>query len=146
MQYPVSYPVSYLVSCPANDPKNRQPSQRVLVIDDSADNREILKLLLDSNGFSTDCAPNGEEALSFMKGSLDLPALILLDANMPVMDGYQFRIEQDKDQRLKDIPVVVMSGDHDPNMEERMNHPHSFLSKPFNMQNVVGHVSAFFGA
>lgn len=120
--------------------------QRILVIDDSADNRELLKLLLDSNGFRTDCAPNGAEALSLMKDHLDLPKLILLDANMPVMDGYRFRIEQNKDDRLKNIPVVVMSGEHDLSMNERMNFPHSFLPKPFNMQAIIGHVSAFFSS
>ena len=121
-------------------------TQNILVIDDSPDNRDLLKLLLDASGFRTDCAPNGKEALSLMQNSSDLPKLILLDANMPVMDGYRFRIEQNKEDRLKNIPVVVMSGEHDLRMNERMNFPHSILPKPFNLKEIVGHVSAFFNS
>jgi CheY-like chemotaxis protein len=119
-------------------------NQHILVIDDSPDNRDLLKMILDANGFTTDCAPNGEEALSLMKLNSDLPELILLDANMPVMDGFRFRTEQAKDERLKNIPVVVMSGDCDSNINERMNYPHSLLPKPFSLEAILEHVSGFF--
>lgn len=116
----------------------------ILVIDDSLDNRELLKTLLEANGFRTDCAPNGAEALSLMKDSSDLPNLILLDANMPVMDGFRFRAEQAEIDRSKDIPVVVMSGDCDPEISRRMNNPHSLLPKPFSLRGILEHVESFF--
>jgi CheY-like chemotaxis protein len=82
---------------------------RILVVEDSADFKEFLKLFLGVEGYSVVCASNGREALDYLRSSDDLPDLILLDMMMPVMDGYQFRMEQKGDPRLSKIPVIGMS-------------------------------------
>jgi CheY-like chemotaxis protein len=52
---------------------------------------------------------NGEEALEYLKGQKDLPGIILLDLNMPRMNGVEFLRHLRADERLKPIPVVVLT-------------------------------------
>lgn len=113
------------------------------MIDDSADNQDLLKTLLVAKGYEVNCSSNGRDALSLLKELSQLPDLILLDAQMPVMDGYQFRIEQNKIERLKDIPVIVMSGDNHNGLYEEMNHPQGILLKPLNIRSLIENVSHF---
>jgi CheY-like chemotaxis protein len=84
----------------------------ILVVDDSADIRASLELLLPMFGFDVATAGNGLEALEYLHTHA-APGLILLDLRMPVMGGVQFRREQRHDPGLADIPVVVCSGEID---------------------------------
>jgi CheY-like chemotaxis protein len=114
----------------------------IFVIDDSKDNQDLLELLLTSKGYQVKCATKGEEALVILKELSILPDLIILDAQMPVMDGYKFRIEQKKLDRLAKIPVVVMTGDDDVDMANMLE-PSEILMKPLSVQSVietVGHI------
>lgn len=105
----------------------------ILIVDDSADNRELLKVVLESRGYRVHCASNGVEALSLLHELSLLPDLILLDAQMPEMDGYQFRLKQSQSERLKDIPVIVMTGDSDRQMSADMLIPQQILMKPIDL-------------
>ena len=109
----------------------------ILVIDDSVDSQILLRLLLESKGYEVHTALNGVEALSLLKELSRLPDIILLDAQMPVMGGYQFRFEQGQNARLKDIPVIVMSGDVDEDIDLKMMYPEAVLVKPLNMKSLV---------
>jgi CheY-like chemotaxis protein len=81
---------------------------RILVVEDDADAREALVSLLQMKGYRAVPAGNGKEALDYLNQA-PVPDLIILDLWMPVMDGWQFRTEQIKDPRLKEIPVVVVT-------------------------------------
>lgn len=116
----------------------------ILIVDDSLDNQNLLELLFTSHGFNVHCASNGSEALLFLKELSILPDLIMLDAQMPVMDGYQFRIEQGKIARLKNIPVVVMTGDANQHMEHEMLEPLKVFIKPLKIQSVINTISVYF--
>ena len=109
----------------------------ILVVDDSEDNQTLLEMLFVAKGYRVHCASNGEEALALLKELSVLPDVIFLDAQMPVMDGYQFRIEQKKSARLANIPVVVMTGDDDQQMYSDMSQPHGILIKPLGVQSVI---------
>lgn len=113
----------------------------ILIVDDSKDNQDLLKLVLVSKGYSVHCASNGQEALVMLFELSILPDLILLDAKMPVMDGYEFRVQQKKFARIKDIPVVVMTGDSDQNMGRDMDDPCGVLIKPLHMSSIVEVIS-----
>lgn len=115
----------------------------ILIVDDSLDNQTLLDLIFTSKGYDVHCASNGAEALLFLKELSLLPDLILLDARMPVMDGYEFRIEQKKTERLKDIPVVVMTGDSDLEMDRDMLNPLGVLIKPLQIQSVINSISMY---
>ncbi len=82
----------------------------VLLVEDDDDLREVMADVLVELGYQVVQATNGEEALHQLRTGDCLPCLILLDLRMPVMDGWQFREEQQKDPALANIPVVALSG------------------------------------
>jgi CheY-like chemotaxis protein len=81
---------------------------QILIVDDDPDIREALARLLEAEGYRCANAANGREALDYLLAQ-PVPALILLDLTMPVMDGFDFRSVQVDVDRLREIPVVVMS-------------------------------------
>ena len=84
----------------------------ILIIDDSPTVRGVLTALLKGAGYGVAVAANGREALAYLRQS-EPPLVILLDLLMPVMDGWQFRHEQQHDPALAGIPVLVLSGEDD---------------------------------
>jgi CheY-like chemotaxis protein len=84
-------------------------SKVVLVIEDDADIRFGLAVILEDEGYRVATAPNGREALKYMREAPAPPCLILLDLMMPDMDGWQFRAEQRRDPLLASVPVVIIS-------------------------------------
>ena len=80
----------------------------VLVVDDDADIRDTIALILEDEGYRVACVANGAEALAHLEANM-LPNLILLDLMMPVLAGVDVRSRQRKDPRLEPIPVVVIS-------------------------------------
>ena len=82
----------------------------VLVVDDDADIRETILVILHRHGYAADVASDGVEALDRLHAGGALPSLILLDLMMPRMNGEEFRAAQLADPRLAKVPVVVLSG------------------------------------
>lgn len=83
-------------------------SRSILVVDDDNDIRSTLCEYLEDEGYAVGAAANGQDALEFLREH-PTTAVVLLDLMMPVMDGYQFRIEQKSDPAIASIPVVVMT-------------------------------------
>jgi CheY-like chemotaxis protein len=81
----------------------------VLVVEDDRDARDLLIYVLEDKGYAAAGAAHGREALGWLRASERPPCLILLDLMMPVMDGWQFRREQQRDPGLCAIPVLVVS-------------------------------------
>jgi CheY-like chemotaxis protein len=111
-------------------------SKHILIVDDSLDSQEYLKEYLESNGYTTDCMSNGEEALNFLHSTDKMPQTILLDLYMPVMNGFDFRKQQQNDPILKDIPVVIMSGEEDQAFIREKTHT-EVLKKPFSVADLL---------
>lgn len=82
--------------------------KKILIVDDEAEARELVKKSLEMNEYTVITASNGEEALSISKS--DKPDLILLDIVMPAIDGYQVCEGLKKDEETKDIPVLFLTG------------------------------------
>jgi len=81
---------------------------KVLVVDDEAGTRELLKETLESDGFIPVLAANGKEALEALER---IPvSAILLDLIMPEMDGFELRLRMKDDPGLRNIPVLVLTG------------------------------------
>lgn len=93
---------------------NHPTATNILVVEDDQATSEALTLFLQGEGHTVAVATNGEEALDYLRHHPP-PDLILLDLMMPVLDGYGFRREQQRDATLAGIPVIVMSsvGDED---------------------------------
>ena len=95
----------------------KTPMPCVLIVEDDDDVREFMQLLVSSSGYDTMTARDGEEALVKMRQRK--PCLVLLDLQMPRMDGWEFRERQLKDVTLKQIPVVCVTAFFDPEQVTR---------------------------
>jgi len=85
-----------------------QMATSILVVDDDPDVREGLCDLLVEEGFSVASAANGADALDQLRQPC-LPDVVLLDLRMPKMDGYEFLKCRQADEKLRDVPVIVVS-------------------------------------
>lgn len=87
----------------------------LLIVEDNETDVMCLKKAFEKTGIGKAIitASNGEEALAYLRGDLPgdgrIPNLILLDLNMPVMNGFEFLKVVKSDARLKAIPVVVLT-------------------------------------
>ena len=112
------------------------PSRKIMVVEDDHLIREAIAEALDEEGFDVIEAANGREALDKLHSQH--ASLVLLDLMMPVMDGWQFRIEQLSDPELAGIPVVVMSASDDGAVPAE-----DHVDKPFGIEALLGVVSRF---
>jgi CheY-like chemotaxis protein len=85
----------------------------VLVAEDDSDAREMLVALLRHHGYDATSVANGREALDEIHRPSP-PRLVLLDLSMPIMDGWAFLGERERDPALRSIPVIVISGEREP--------------------------------
>ncbi|HEY6881307.1 MAG TPA: response regulator [Polyangiales bacterium] len=99
----------------------------VMIIDDDDHLREAMSLLLEAHGYGVDECRDAHEALARL-GAGATPDVIVLDLLMPRMDGWQFRLEQKREARWAEIPVVALSGDTSP--KARAIDAQVYLSKP----------------
>jgi signal transduction histidine kinase len=83
---------------------------RLLLVEDDNSIRYALTDMLSDEGFAVTTANNGREALDELRQSAP-PDIIVLDLMMPVMDGWEFRVEQRSDPMLAGIPLLAMSAD-----------------------------------
>jgi CheY-like chemotaxis protein len=81
--------------------------RRALVVDDKAENRQVLRRALENEGWQVSEAENGKVALGALADGA--PSLILLDLMMPVMDGFEFVMEMRKRDASRAIPIVVVT-------------------------------------
>jgi CheY-like chemotaxis protein len=115
------------------------PDRPVLVVDDDANIRNGLAELLRLRRFAVVTAANGAEALE--QARAHHPRIILLDLIMPVMDGEQFRVAQQRDEQIKNIPVIVLSGKPNGMETARRIGAVSCLAKPISFREVVDEVA-----
>ena len=80
---------------------------RVLCIDDEPGVIELVSLVLRSQNIQVDGANSGKEGLEAMRR--DLPDAVLLDIMMPEMDGWEVYKEMQSDEKLKNIPVIIVT-------------------------------------
>ena len=91
--------------------------------------------MLDLEGYRHVQASNGREALDYLAIS-SAPCLVLLDLDMPVMNGWEFRVNQLADDKLSRIPVVVVTAS-DTGLDKRFPGVEGFLWKPLRFEKLV---------
>lgn len=82
--------------------------QRILLIDDSANDLAVTRRFLERSGYATMAAQSGEEGLRL--ASQNLPDAIVVDYRMPVMDGYEVARRIKADPQLQTLPVLMLTG------------------------------------
>jgi len=107
----------------------------VLVVEDDAEVRELLRIALAADGYEVAAVDNGREAMHYLRTHADA-CIILLDLALPIMDGAQFRRAQLRDRALAWIPLVVMSGSVDAARHARELGARRLVRKPLDIDEV----------
>lgn len=113
----------------------------VLVVEDHADLREMLAVLLESEGFEVCTASNGAEALEELPRCK--PSVILLDLMMPVMSGDEFREHQLANPTYANVPVICMTAAHDGRIRAERIHANEYFQKPVDFDELLTTVRAY---
>lgn len=114
-------------------------NSRILIIDDNPEIREVITILLEGEGFATEEAGDGEQALEKIR---EVPYdLILLDVMMPGLNGYQTCVEL---RKLTNAPILFLSARSQ--VEDKtmgfLSGGDDYLPKPFSYQELLGRVKA----
>ena len=117
--------------------------KRILVVEDQEDNRRILRDLLTNAGYEVIEAENGSEALRSVAERR--PDLILMDIQLPVIDGYETTRRLKADPALRDIPVIVitsyaLSGDED---KARAAGCDDYVTEPYSPRQVLAKIRTY---
>jgi two-component system, cell cycle response regulator DivK len=111
--------------------------KKILVVEDNAANLYLIRFILQKAGYHVIEAVNGEEGLK--KAGLELPDLILMDMQLPVMNGYEATAKIKADKKTRNIPVFAltayaMSGDEEKSLQAGCD---AYLKKPVDPENIV---------
>lgn len=107
-----------LVKRSSSIPTPRQSPPVILVVEDDDDNRLMLKTLLEMKGYRVVQARDGQEASEVMERE-PLPHLLLVDLQLPRLNGFALARRVRQHARLSRVPIVVVSG-HDPAQHRKL--------------------------
>lgn len=112
-------------------------NQRILIVEDSAINREMSKTILDKMSLTVYTAGNGKEALTLAKTQKF--SLILLDIRMPLMDGYETAKKIRQIPNYQNIPIIALSADVTKETKTKIKqfNINDFLEKPLNIPKLI---------
>ncbi|MEI8201055.1 MAG: HD domain-containing phosphohydrolase [Eubacteriales bacterium] len=112
-------------------------SARIMVVDDTPANLEILEELFNAKGYRVSSFPRGDMAL--LSAEKDPPDLIFLDIMMPLMDGFEVCRRLKSNEKLRDIPVIFISAlDDTANKVKAFSHGGvDYVTKPFQEEEVL---------
>jgi two-component system cell cycle response regulator DivK len=118
-------------------------TKRILVVEDQEDNRQILRDLLGTTDFEVMEAANGEEALAAV--AKQRPDLILMDIQLPILDGYEATRRIKADPALRSIPIIAvtsyaLSGDE---AKARAAGCDDFVPKPYSPRQLLAKIRQY---
>jgi two-component system, cell cycle response regulator DivK len=118
-------------------------TKRILVVEDQEDNRAILRDLLVHAGYEVIEAPDGAQALT--AATSHRPDLILMDIQLPILDGYEATRRIKTDPSLKHIPVIVitsyaLSGDE---TRARAAGCDAYVAKPYSPRALLAKIREY---
>ena len=124
------------------DSAEAKERQQILIVDDSQINCEILAEILKDEYRILEAA-NGEECINLLKQYGTGIALLLLDINMPVMDGFEVLALMNRKHWIEDIPVIIISSENSASYVRRAYEmgASDYISRPFDVQVVHQRVS-----
>ncbi len=118
-------------------------SKRILVVEDNEDNRRIIRDLLKAGGYESIEAITGEDGLAAAKR--EKPDLILMDIQLPLMDGYEVTRRVKAEPDLKHIPIIAvtsyaLSGDDKKAFESGCD---GYVTKPFSPRVLLAKIREY---
>ena len=127
-----------MTAAPEPGPRERT----ILIVDDERHNRQLLEVILASEGYAVLTATNGDDALAMI--ATQPPDLVLLDVMMPGMDGYRVTARIKAGPATSHIPVILLTA-----LDDRNSRIHglaagaeAFLTKPVNRAELCERVRA----
>ena len=109
----------------------------ILIVDDTPANLTVLSNILRGEGYQVRVAPNGERAL--LAAEKDTPDLILLDINLPDINGFEVCRKLKSDSQMTDIPIIFISAldEVDDKVEAFEAGGADYITKPFQIREVL---------
>lgn len=116
---------------------------KILYIEDNPENRLLVRRILQADGFTVLEAKNATQALQLLKE--EIPDLILMDINMPDIDGFTLTTQLKNTPGTNNVPIValtanVMKGDRERSLEAGCD---GYIQKPIDVDNLPGQVNSF---
>ena len=113
----------------------------ILLVEDNSELRRSLEWLLTGEGYAVVTAIHGADALGKLQAGLR-PCLIILNLEMPEMNGFEFRKAQLQDAQLASIPLVIYSALSDPHMFAAQLKAAAYFQKPLDVEALLRVVEA----
>ncbi|WP_017314609.1 response regulator transcription factor [Mastigocladopsis repens] len=120
----------------------KSQAKRILVVDDTQDNLSLLEAILMEEGFEVDVAKNGKLALAKIEASP--PDLVLLDAMMPGMNGYEVTRRIRENKKLPFIPILMITAYVEADLPQGLElGANDFIRKPIDFDELMARIKAF---
>jgi CheY-like chemotaxis protein len=126
-----------------NGSRGEDAAPRVLVVEDDAGTRELVRQALEANGYNVEVAPDGKKALDIV--TADPPALVILDVMLPVLDGFSVVERMKAELPNGGPPVVMLTILDEPERAARLG-VEAYLHKPFDTDDLLRRVRRLVGA
>ena len=121
--------------------QTERQAKRILVVDDLEDNLFLLQTILTEEGYEVDIAQNGKSALAKIEASP--PDLVLMDAMMPQMDGYQVTRRIRENKKLPFIPILMITAYENANVPQGLElGANDFIRKPIDYDELMARIKA----
>ena len=127
---------------PSKIKTNRVPGARILVVDDSDINREVAQQILQNDGAIVSVAKDGQESLNWLDSHADAIDIVLMDIQMPIMDGYQATQKIRQQPRFAHLPIIALTAGIFKNIqnEAMMAGMNDFIVKPFDVEQMMASI------
>jgi len=140
-------PLPVLPDKSSNSAGTRMQGLRILVVDDSDINREVARRILESEGAQVSLACDGQDAVDWLFKNPGAVDLVLMDVQMPRMDGYAATRRIRKNPAWSDLPILALTAGAFKNLQEAaleagMN---DFIAKPFNVPQMLALIRRWTG-
>jgi CheY-like chemotaxis protein len=105
----------------------------ILIIEDSDDVTALEIALASLDGFSIEVVSNGRQALALLTDSAHDIAAVITDLHLPLVDGFELLTAIRRNDRYRNLPIIVMSGDNHPDVRNRIQElgANAFFTKPY---------------
>lgn len=114
----------------------RRSKRTVLIVEDELVNQQLLGFIL-RGSYNVIFAKNGQEAIDILHSGEYRVSMILLDILMPVMDGITFLRLAAEDERIRSIPIIVLTSDNEMELEAFQLGAMDFIKKPYDMPDII---------